>query len=177
MTGRLVLVVGASGAGKARILRYATAHFAGDARFVFPRRCITRVADASAEDHESVDERTFDKLAGQRAFAMMWEAHGHKYGVRSEIDTRRAGKQWGPSPLDLAFTVADARMTEFRQNLSSCVENPSFDPVQDQFPAPRVSEARKPRVITHSIVQATGGAPGVEIDLKPSSMACVDLGN
>jgi ribose 1,5-bisphosphokinase len=81
------LVVGPSGAGKDSILRYAMAHFAGDARFVFPRRCITRVVDAATEDHESVDERTFDELAGQRAFAMMWEAHGHKYGVRSEINT------------------------------------------------------------------------------------------
>ena len=81
------MVVGPSGAGKDSILRYAMAHFAGDPRFVFPRRCITREVDAAAEDHESVDERTFDELVGQRAFAMMWEAHGHKYGVRSEIDT------------------------------------------------------------------------------------------
>ena len=68
-------------------MRYAMAQFAGDARFVFPRRCVTREVDAAAEDHESIDERTFDELVGQRAFAMMWEAHGHKYGVRSEIDT------------------------------------------------------------------------------------------
>jgi phosphonate metabolism protein PhnN/1,5-bisphosphokinase (PRPP-forming) len=63
------------------------AHFAGDARFVFPRRCVTRMVDVAAEDHDSVDERTFDELAGQRAFALMWEAHGHKYGVRSDINT------------------------------------------------------------------------------------------
>jgi len=87
VTGRLVLVVGASGAGKDSVLRYAMAHFAGDARFVFPRRCVTREVNAAAEDHESVDERTFDEFVGQRAFALMWEAHGHKYGVRSEIDT------------------------------------------------------------------------------------------
>jgi ribose 1,5-bisphosphokinase len=87
VTGRLVLVVGPSGAGKDSILRYAMAHFAGDARFVFPRRCVTREVDVSAEDHDSVDERTFDELAGQGALALMWEAHGHKYGVRSEIDT------------------------------------------------------------------------------------------
>jgi ribose 1,5-bisphosphokinase len=82
-----VLVVGPSGAGKDSVLRYAMAHFSGDARFVFPRRCVTREVKAAAEDHESVDERTFDELAGQGAFALMWEAHGHKYGVRSEINT------------------------------------------------------------------------------------------
>ncbi|MEQ1519825.1 MAG: phosphonate metabolism protein/1,5-bisphosphokinase (PRPP-forming) PhnN [Aestuariivirga sp.] len=87
MTGRLVLVVGPSGAGKDSVLRYAMAHFAGDARFVFPRRCVTRAADAAAEDHDSLDECTFDELAVKGAFALMWEAHGHKYGVRSSIDT------------------------------------------------------------------------------------------
>jgi ribose 1,5-bisphosphokinase len=62
------------------------AHFAGDARFVFPRRCVTRAVDAAAEDHDSLDERTFDQLAGQGAFALMWEAHGHKYGIRNDIN-------------------------------------------------------------------------------------------
>ena len=87
MTGRLVLVVGPSGVGKDSVLRYAMAHFAGDARFVFPRRCVTRAVDVAAEDHDSLDERTFDELAGQGAFALMWEAHGHKYGVRNDINT------------------------------------------------------------------------------------------
>lgn len=86
MTGILVLVVGPSGAGKDSILRYAMAHFAGDSRFVFPRRCVTRAVDVAAEDHDSLDERTFDELAGHGAFALMWEAHGHKYGVRSGIN-------------------------------------------------------------------------------------------
>lgn len=87
MTGRLVLVVGPSGVGKDSVLRYAMAHFAGDVRFVFPRRCVTRAVDVAAEDHDSLDERTFDQLAGQGVFALMWEAHGHKYGVRSDINS------------------------------------------------------------------------------------------
>lgn len=86
MTGRLVLVVGPSGAGKDSVLRYAMARFAGDDRFVFPRRCITRLMDAAAEDHDSLDEQTFDVLAAQGAFAFKWDAHGLKYGVRREID-------------------------------------------------------------------------------------------
>lgn len=86
MTGRLVLVVGPSGAGKDSILRYALARFSGDDRFVFPRRCITRTVDAEAEDHDSLDEQAFDAQAALGAFALMWEAHGLKYGVPKGID-------------------------------------------------------------------------------------------
>jgi ribose 1,5-bisphosphokinase len=78
--------VGPSGAGKDSVLRYAMAHFAGDARFVFPRRCVTRAVDVTAEDHDSLDEKAFEERAGQGAFALMWQAHGHKYGVRSDIN-------------------------------------------------------------------------------------------
>lgn len=86
MTGRLVLVVGPSGAGKDSILRYAIARFAGDDRFVFPKRCITRIVDIAAEDHDSLGEQAFDVQAALGAFALKWEAHGLKYGVRREID-------------------------------------------------------------------------------------------
>jgi phosphonate metabolism protein PhnN/1,5-bisphosphokinase (PRPP-forming) len=66
------------------------ARFAGDDRFVFPRRCITRTVDAGAEDHDSLDEKAFDAQAALGAFALMWEAHGLKYGVRKDIDDNLA---------------------------------------------------------------------------------------
>ncbi len=80
------MVVGPSGAGKDSILRYAQARFMGDARFIFPRRVITRKADTVAEDHDSLDAGSFDALSRQGAFALQWEAHGLKYGVRRDID-------------------------------------------------------------------------------------------
>lgn len=86
MTGRLVLVVGPSGAGKDSVLRYAMARFAGDDRFAFPRRCVTRKVDATAEDHDSLDELAFHAQAANGAFTLMWEAHGLKYGVRRDVD-------------------------------------------------------------------------------------------
>jgi phosphonate metabolism protein PhnN/1,5-bisphosphokinase (PRPP-forming) len=82
----LVLVVGPSGAGKDSILRHAMTRCAGDDRFVFPRRCITRVVDTEAEDHDSLGEQVFDAQAALGAFALKWAAHGLKYGVRRDID-------------------------------------------------------------------------------------------
>jgi ribose 1,5-bisphosphokinase len=86
VTGRLVLVVGPSGAGKDSILRYAMTKFSGDDRVVFPKRCITRTGDAEAEDHESVDVVAFDAMSRHGEFALMWDAHGLKYGIRRSID-------------------------------------------------------------------------------------------
>lgn len=85
-SGRLVLVVGASGAGKDSVLRYARQRLAGDHRFVFPRRVVTRQADIVAEDHESADDPGFVVLAAQGAFTLRWQAHGLKYGIRREIE-------------------------------------------------------------------------------------------
>jgi ribose 1,5-bisphosphokinase len=84
--GRLVLVVGPSGAGKDSILRYAKNTLTGDDRFVFPRRIITRLADIDAEDHDTIDPDSFDAMADRDAFALFWEAHGLKYGVPATID-------------------------------------------------------------------------------------------
>lgn len=47
--GRLVYVMGPSGAGKDSILHYAALRLADDVRFSFPRRWITRPADSGAE--------------------------------------------------------------------------------------------------------------------------------
>ena len=86
MIGRLVLVVGSSGAGKDSILRFAMKKFSSDTRFVFPRRCITRDADIAAEDHDCLDKAAFDELAANGVFALVWQAHGNSYGVRRSID-------------------------------------------------------------------------------------------
>ncbi|MGA7013248.1 MAG: phosphonate metabolism protein/1,5-bisphosphokinase (PRPP-forming) PhnN, partial [Pseudolabrys sp.] len=50
--GRLVLVVGPSGAGKDTVITGAKAACAADSTFVFPRRVVTRPA-SDAEDHDT----------------------------------------------------------------------------------------------------------------------------
>ena len=58
--GRLVLVVGPSGAGKDTLLRFAKAACVESGNIVFPRRIITREASAS-EDNEEVSDGTFQE--------------------------------------------------------------------------------------------------------------------
>ena len=90
--GRLVLVVGPSGAGKDTLLGLAKAACADDPNIVFPRRVITREASAS-EDNEEVSAGTFQEALSRGDFAMHWEAHGHRYALSRAIDDDiRAGR-------------------------------------------------------------------------------------
>jgi ribose 1,5-bisphosphokinase len=90
--GRLVLVVGPSGAGKDTLIGLAKAACADDANIVFPRRAITREATAS-EDNEPLSESAFQEALEHGAFAVNWEAHGHRYALRRAIDDDiRAGR-------------------------------------------------------------------------------------
>jgi ribose 1,5-bisphosphokinase len=83
--GRLVLVVGPSGAGKDTLLKGARAACAYDPAVVFPRRVVTR-PKSEAEDHDSIDAAAFARAAGEGAYALSWQAHGHSYGIPSAID-------------------------------------------------------------------------------------------
>ena len=77
---RLVLVVGPSGAGKDTLMARAAAALAGEARIRFPRRVVTRVADA-AEVHDSLGTAEFAAAVAAGRFALHWQAHGLAYGI------------------------------------------------------------------------------------------------
>ena len=90
--GRLVLVVGPSGAGKDTLLGLANAVFADDPGIVFPRRVVTREASAF-EDNDQVSLDDFERALAQDAYAMHWRAHGHLYALPRSIDGEiRAGR-------------------------------------------------------------------------------------
>ncbi|MGD9806413.1 MAG: phosphonate metabolism protein/1,5-bisphosphokinase (PRPP-forming) PhnN [Hyphomicrobiaceae bacterium] len=83
--GTLFLVVGPSGAGKDALIKGARTALAGDNRFIFPERVITRASHA-AEAHASVDEAEFVEAMQHGAFALTWPAHELRYGVPVTIN-------------------------------------------------------------------------------------------
>lgn len=89
--GRLVLIVGPSGAGKDTLIGLAQAACAGDSNVLFPQRIVTREA-SSFENNEAVSPMRFGQMLAHGDFAFQWEAHGLRYGVpRSIVDDIRAG--------------------------------------------------------------------------------------
>ncbi len=90
--GRLVLVVGPSGAGKDTLIALAHAACSGDRDIVFPRRVVTREATVS-EDNVQVSSEAFRQACGKGEYAVHWEAHGHGYALPRAIDDDiRAGR-------------------------------------------------------------------------------------
>jgi hypothetical protein len=108
--GKLVLVVGPSGAGKDTLLGLARAACADDPTIVFVRRVVTREASI-AEDNEQISVDAFREACARGAFAIHWEAHGHSYGLpRSKwwwFGSRRR-PMYSPRGLPCASVAATA---------------------------------------------------------------------
>lgn len=90
--GRLVLVVGPSGAGKDTLLGIAKIACLGESSVGFARRVVTR-EPSPAEDNLQSTPEAFRAMIAANEFALHWQAHGHSYGVLRTIDNDiRAGR-------------------------------------------------------------------------------------
>ncbi|HUC67840.1 MAG TPA: phosphonate metabolism protein/1,5-bisphosphokinase (PRPP-forming) PhnN [Stellaceae bacterium] len=90
MAGRLVAIMGPSGAGKDTLIAYARAK--GDpARVLFAHRYITRPAGSGGENHVALSAAEFAARRQAGLFALSWESHGLSYGLGSELDLWLAG--------------------------------------------------------------------------------------
>jgi ribose 1,5-bisphosphokinase len=103
--GRLVLVVGPSGAGKDTLIGIAKAACAGYSNIVFPQRIVTRPPSAS-EDNFFMSPDEFRATLARGGFAMHWEAHGHFYGLPRAIDDDIAAGR--TVVVNVSRTVVDA---------------------------------------------------------------------
>lgn len=118
--GTLVLVVGPSGAGKDSVLRYAARRLGHDPAFMFPRRVITRPANAEAEDHDSLSVDAFNAVSNSGGFAFAWDAHGLKYGIPKNILDDLA-KDCVVS-INVSRTIIDAASEQYRRSVVVEVE-------------------------------------------------------
>lgn len=87
MSGRLLLVVGPSGAGKDSVIEWARARLAQrNHRHVrFARRTITRPLKPEGEQHLEVSLEQFNQLRERGQFALWWYANDCAYGIGAEI--------------------------------------------------------------------------------------------
>ena len=83
--GRLVLVVGPSGAGKDTLIAHARAACAGGRTVVFPKRIVTR-PPSPFEDNAFMTVSDFEQAVSRGDFALWWSAHGHNYAIPLAID-------------------------------------------------------------------------------------------
>lgn len=112
--GRLVLVVGPSGAGKDTLLRLAQTACVDDHDIVFPRRVVTRASSAD-EDNIAMSPDEFARARDHGDFAVHWDAHGHSYALRLEInDDIRAGRA-------VVVNVSRTVVAALRQNYANVV--------------------------------------------------------
>ena len=80
--GRLIAVVGPSGAGKDCVI----AGIAQAALHIVPvTRVITRAPDPSGEACIPVDPAEFAELRAAGAFCLHWQAHGLRYGIPAQV--------------------------------------------------------------------------------------------
>lgn len=161
MTGVFVAVVGPSGVGKDTVMEAVRARLAGDPRFVFARRVITR-ASGGNEDHDTLAPADFTRAAAEGAFALHWKAHGLGYGI----------------PVRYRDAVADGRIVV--ANLS----REAIEEARRVFPRVVVLSITAPREVIARRLAARGRETAAEIEARlaraaagPSGPDVVEIDN
>ena len=150
--GRMVLVVGPSGAGKDTLMSALKARLESREDFLFARRTITRKADAEAEDHDTLSRAQFDQLVSTGETALSWEAHGLGYVIPKTYDSaiqsgktviangsrkvlQRASEKYETAivllitaPVDVLAERLSARGRESREDIEARLKRADLEP-------------------------------------------------
>lgn len=90
--GRVVYLVGPSGAGKDTLLTGAQKTLVDHEHLHFIQREVTRPANAGSEAHAAVTMDVFLQLEKNAYYALSWRANGHAYGIpRSSLEKLTSG--------------------------------------------------------------------------------------
>lgn len=84
--GKLVLVVGASCAGKDTLIRWATGSLGPELPLRFEKLEITRPL-TPADRHAPIDRASFESRRRSGYYVLHWDAHGVSYGVPGSART------------------------------------------------------------------------------------------
>lgn len=85
MPGRLIYLMGPSGAGKDTLIDAAKPSLR-ELGCEVARRVITRSAESVGEDAHEVSVEEFERQAARGDFALSWRANGLGYGIPAQID-------------------------------------------------------------------------------------------
>ena len=119
--GRLILVIGPSGAGEDTLLGLAKCACADDRNVIFPRRVVTRES-SSSEDNDQLSPEDFQAGLERGEFAVHWEAHGHCYALpRSVEHDIRAGRT---VVVNVSRMVVDALRQVYADVAVVCITAP-----------------------------------------------------
>ncbi|MBF0678680.1 MAG: phosphonate metabolism protein/1,5-bisphosphokinase (PRPP-forming) PhnN [Devosia sp.] len=88
MSGIFVAIVGPSGVGKDSLLSYARESIGED--MVVVRRTITRAAEESSEEHDSLTVAQFAMAVADGEFSLHWQAHGLSYALPKNVERELA---------------------------------------------------------------------------------------
>jgi ribose 1,5-bisphosphokinase len=153
--GRLVLVVGPSGAGKDTLLRLARAACADDHAVVFPRRVVTRESSAD-EDNIAVSPDEFRRAQARGAFAVQWEAHGLCYALPIGIDDDvRAGRT---VVANISRTVIGVLRQKYQNVVVVAITAPPDVLAQRLAARARVSDGNLAERLSRSVDDASASA-------------------
>ncbi len=85
--GRIIYLMGASGAGKDSLIDYALAHSGPETNFTVARRYLTRAGSEAGRHDKPVSSREFSRLERSGLLAMAWKSYNCSYGIGREIDS------------------------------------------------------------------------------------------